>query len=72
METLELENAKAIAARIIGWSGIKRRNDAGEVVEQPFTEDAAVEMLANPSLGWLFGICVDFLADDRNFLPARR
>jgi hypothetical protein len=72
LEALELENAQAIAARIIGWNGIKRRNDAGEVVDTPFSPEAAVEMLANPALGWLFSLCVEFLADDRNFLPAAK
>ena len=69
LEWQEQENAKAIAARVIGWSGIKRRDDAGELVEEPFSPEAAITMLANPPLGWLFSLCIDFLADDRNFLP---
>lgn len=68
---VERENVAFIVDRMLGWEGIKRR-EADEVVEVPFGEAYATEMLLNPALGWLFGQCLAFLSVDTNFLPPRR
>jgi hypothetical protein len=69
LEEVEAENVRFVADRIVGWSGISRRGDDGQVAEIPFSRDAAIEMLANPALGWLFGQCLAFISTDSNFLP---
>lgn len=71
LDEVERENCEFVADRILGWSGIKRR-EGGEVVEVPYSREYAIEMLANPALGWLFGQCLAFLSADTNFLPAPR
>ncbi len=71
LDEAERENVKVIVGRMLGWDGIKRRDDAGKAVEVPFSEESATEMLLNPALGWLFEQCFAFLGNDHNFLPRR-
>jgi hypothetical protein len=70
LEMVERENCEFLADRMVGWSGISRRDDAGQVVQIPFSREAAIEMLGNPALGWLFGQCLAFISTDTSFLPA--
>lgn len=66
-EEVAAENVNWIAARIIGWTGVKRRDEKGQVAEILFTEDAARELLLDKRKGWLFLQCLDFLALQDSF-----
>lgn len=61
-ETVRNENVGRIVNRIVGWSGFLARDaDGGGTHEIPFTEAAAMAILADPRKGWLFSLCFDFL-----------
>jgi hypothetical protein len=70
LNEVERENVQFLVDRMLEWEGIKRR-EGEEVVEVPFSEAYATEMLLNPALGWLFSQCLAFLSVDTNFLPQR-
>ncbi len=69
LRQVEVENVLFIVERIVTWSGIKRR-DGDELVEVPFSREAATALLIDPRKGWLFAQCLEFLAAPGSFLPA--
>jgi hypothetical protein len=67
---IERDNVQVVADRILGWSGIaERESPEAEPVDVPFSEAAAMKLLLDPRLGWLYGQCVAFLNSAGTFVP---
>ena len=63
VEEQRRENVENVVGRIVDWRGLT--GDNGEAVH--FTEDAAVAMFMDQSLGWAFWQIVEAFGDERSF-----
>lgn len=64
---LRHDNVRWIAARILDWTPVALEAGAAPI---NFSEAAAMELLAAPKLGWVYGQCLEFLASEQSFTPA--
>lgn len=54
-----------VVSRILDWTPVKI---GGE--EFPFSDEAAMNLLLRPSMGWAFGQIAEWLEDERSFTKA--
>ena len=62
-ESQRRENVAWVAARIIDWTPVNLGEGA-----IAFSEDAAIELLSRPEMGWAFAQLCEHLADERSFM----
>lgn len=83
-EARKRRNVENIVARVIGWSMKGPADEVGQrpvigagpifkqVSEQPiaFTENAAIDLLQRPDMGWLLNDIVEYLASEQAFMQS--
>lgn len=68
LEDTRRENVMFVVSRIIGWNPVSFPGiNGGNAIE--FSDDAALDLLLNPKLGFVFSQLVDVINDDRSFMP---